>query len=396
MRLNRQSLLTLLEAFIYDPLVDWTLDSHSYDQQMTRSIELTAKFNYWSIRVDEKLKLPVESFVSKLVSHLSIIRPLLDRFFALDWPLLSLFQRRRSLVSALEDLKTKGSQQQQQHVTSIDPSFDENFSLFSHYRSLLHPSSSLQHFSSVLPSVFSLFGVVCDDETDRINDVSSSSALTTERTTQRTLAEMLMDKQAAETIRSFMQTDIIESLKQRLSEALKERDPKERIVGPFTVDDLEQLSSSLFTDLLGYQHNICNIPQYISSSFTDPLSLSLSDLIQRLSAVSETKQSLQDVLHSLSALHNASFLSTKSSTISSIASQRNTLVDIAATLRSPKQERDAIHDLVVSLSPSLSLPPSLSPSLFHPLSLSFSLLSILFLSRSLSLSPLSLDRKSVV
>ena len=55
-RRHKEALLTLLEAFVYDPLVDWTAEKQA--QAASKSVELHVSLSLFSSRVDEmKLQL---------------------------------------------------------------------------------------------------------------------------------------------------------------------------------------------------------------------------------------------------------------------------------------------------------------------------------------------------
>ena len=51
LRRNKEALLTLLEAFVYDPLVDWTAEKEA--QQASKSVELHVSLSLFASRVDE-------------------------------------------------------------------------------------------------------------------------------------------------------------------------------------------------------------------------------------------------------------------------------------------------------------------------------------------------------
>jgi len=51
LRRNKEALLTLLEAFVYDPLVDWTADK--INDQASKNVELHVSLSLFASRVDE-------------------------------------------------------------------------------------------------------------------------------------------------------------------------------------------------------------------------------------------------------------------------------------------------------------------------------------------------------
>ncbi len=79
---NKEVLLTLLEAFVYDPLVDWTADKYAATQYGTditsradpekkerRNVELNVSLTLLASRVDE-IKAPLKEVHQQLISFL--------------------------------------------------------------------------------------------------------------------------------------------------------------------------------------------------------------------------------------------------------------------------------------------------------------------------------------
>ena len=74
LRASKETLLTLLEAFVYDPLVDWAAE-RTLDEQR-RGAELTVGISLCASRVDE-LDAPLKEWHTQLPSALGQLRPVL-------------------------------------------------------------------------------------------------------------------------------------------------------------------------------------------------------------------------------------------------------------------------------------------------------------------------------
>ena len=53
LRRNKETLLTLLEAFVYDPLVDWTAEKEAHDQEACRNMDVVVALILFASRIGE-------------------------------------------------------------------------------------------------------------------------------------------------------------------------------------------------------------------------------------------------------------------------------------------------------------------------------------------------------
>ena len=100
LRKNKETLLTLLEAFVYDPLIDWTLDKE--DSLQRTQIELNINLSLFSSRVNENKQKLVElskRFQSNLLKYYECLTS--------KWDLLNLQNEKISSLVKFKKCKSK-------------------------------------------------------------------------------------------------------------------------------------------------------------------------------------------------------------------------------------------------------------------------------------------------
>lgn len=109
--MNQETLLTLLEAFIYDPLVDWTVDRD--DHVMRARMDLNVSLSLFSSRVDE-IRGPLLDKIDRLVSCIMSMSTSLSS-------MLHLYSQCNGLTTTLNQLRGRYTEQlERMHSNTAD------------------------------------------------------------------------------------------------------------------------------------------------------------------------------------------------------------------------------------------------------------------------------------
>lgn len=110
MRESKEILLTLLEAFVYDPLVDWKTTEQASDRQKRRA-EFDVNARLLLARVDENGGLMIEHHFSNIQTHLSQA--------ALIFNAMETVETKRKKKSSASSISSNSSAQLSQQASSL-------------------------------------------------------------------------------------------------------------------------------------------------------------------------------------------------------------------------------------------------------------------------------------